>query len=141
MLTKERVKSLAEWLDGLADFKKIIGGLGGVAAELADGYVYKIILTPINSKLLSKVPEELHQLGNEVVDHLVLDDYEEAAEKLASFLSELINTPLGDEGEYDILIFAFKFLIGLMKKENVSAPKIRNLEYNVKRIEIAKIAS
>lgn len=127
VLTSERIDALAEKFDGYIDFKEKVKGVSGIALELADEMIFRIGLNLLNKHVLVLIPEEQDGNVNFFVDDILEDKFTSAADKLGDITSALINTPLGDEMENEILDSILIFLAGFIEKENpnVSTYKVR----------------
>lgn len=122
VLTSDRIDALANKFDGYIDFKEKVKGIAGITLELADEMVFRIALNLLNKHVLVLIPEEQDGNVNYFVDDILEDKFTDAADKLGDITSALINTPLGDEMENEILDSLLIFLAGFIEKEDPNAP-------------------
>lgn len=139
VITSDRIKGLAEKLDGYLDFKELVKGIAGIGLELADEVVFRIVLNLLNTKLLVKLPEELDGKVNDFVDQIINEDYQAAGDLLGDIVADLINTPIGDETENEILDAIFMFLADFINKNGGDTAKVREEVGIRKKISIKRL--
>ena len=88
MLTKENKTAITVFLDNLKDW-------GGIL-EMVDGFAIGITLTAIDKKGLDQINPVYHNVINEIIAHLINEEYIEAKQKLAILLANVITTPFVD---------------------------------------------
>lgn len=97
MLSKEKIKAFAKWIDDKVDWKKITGKefIGGIL-EAADNWILPQTLTYLNS-LSDKVPEKFHDNINNVVDACIADNAEIALNTIPDLYNDLANIKALDD--------------------------------------------
>jgi len=111
---QKKGKELGDWVADQLPFNKLIGGLGGKAAEAVDNPVLRWSF----AGLFKKIPEKHHHEVSNIVDAIVAGDSDALVDGGVEWIVELIVTPLGDVKER---IIARN--LGNMLRELVEAPE------------------
>jgi len=89
MLTDANNKAIDKLLDTLTPFSGIVEILTDIALPIG--------VDQLDRRLLDKINPIYHNVINEIISHLLIDeDYELAKDKLAVLFSQIIDTPLVD---------------------------------------------
>ena len=97
MLTKENKTTIISFLDELIE-------LGGIW-ELVDGLAIGMALTAFDNKMLEKINPIYHNVINEIITHIVAEEYDTAKDKTAILLADVIKTPFVDGTAEEITLY------------------------------------
>lgn len=111
------IKTAADRADKEFDFKRIIGGVAGVAIEWFDGSLFRGALT----WGYSKTPEQYKDEFAAVLAAYVSDDYSSLKTEGVEELNKVINLPGLDEVEEGIILNAFvSGFLGIVEKRRAA---------------------
>jgi hypothetical protein len=96
ILTPQQEQQLAVWLDNMVKLK----GLW----ELVDGYVFRVVITLLDDKLVDKLKEDLKAKLSELVDAALAGEVDEAEQLATDILVGLVHIP-GIDSTIEGLIF------------------------------------
>jgi hypothetical protein len=92
---EKKGKELGDWVADKLPFDKLIGGIGGKAAEAVDNPVFRWSF----AALFEKIPEEHDERVSEIVDAIISGNGNDLIDGSVNWLVGVINTPLGDARE------------------------------------------
>lgn len=97
MLTKEKIKEFASWIDEKIDWKKITGKeIFGSILETADNWIIPEMLKYIDS-FGDKLPVKFHDNINDIVDACIMEDVQLALNTLPNLQQDLANIKALDD--------------------------------------------
>lgn len=113
-ISKQLRKDLAKKLDDLLDFKVILGGILGTAAEALDGNLFAMIIVSVDDKYGKKIPEMYREAVVSLIEAFVYNEHEKLTENVASIIDELVDLPwINDDVEADFIFNQVKVLKSL----------------------------
>ena len=109
ILTKQKEKVLAGWVDDAIKLKGIL--------ELVDGYAARVIISIVDNSGLDKLPDELKESLNKLVTAAIDKDLQKVEAEAIIILDSLLDIPgLDDEAEALLFEGAVKIIVGAIKK-------------------------
>lgn len=99
---EELIKKVAKKADDQLNFKRIVPGLGGVILEFLDGKILEIGL----KYAIEKLPNEYHDELAILMEAYVSGDYSKVKIESVRRLNQIINIPVLDEAEEEIILNA-----------------------------------
>lgn len=103
------IKKVANKADQQLDFKKLIGGIGGVVAEFIDGKIFEVAL----EYLVTVLPKDYHDEFELILNAYVSGDYQSLELESVQRVNQAIDIPGIDEMEEEIIL---KAIIGAFFK-------------------------
>jgi hypothetical protein len=97
ILTPDQEKQLAVWLDDLVKLKGLL--------ELVDGYIFRILITLLDDKVLDKLKADLKAQLSKLVEAAMAGQVDEAEQLATDILVGLVQIP-GIDSTVEGLIFS-----------------------------------
>lgn len=109
VLTSVQEQKLAQVLDDLVKAKGLL--------ELADGYVFKLLITFLDDKFADKLNVEIKEHLANLADALLVGNWDGAEEVATIIINKLIDIPLLDETSEGLLFKGIvEFIVGAVLK-------------------------
>ena len=110
ILTAVQEKKLAEMLDDLVKLKGVL--------ELVDGYVFKVVITLLDDRVVDKLKEEIKIKLAALVDAVLGEDVLLAEQLATDIINSLVDIPgLDEESEGLIFKGVIELIVGAILNE------------------------
>jgi hypothetical protein len=90
-------KDLANKFDDTIDFKKIIGGVAGQAAEFIDGKLFAWVIIAIDDRYSKMLPELYKEAVLALLEAFAYNQFERVTDEVTEIIDEMVDLPFLNE--------------------------------------------